>query len=324
MLFRSCCNFYGPVSTQLEYDSADYAIASLAKELGKKSDYARFASSAQDWENVFNPVTGYLQAKQADGEFAAGFTPGTSNGFVEGTSAQYTPMVPFNLQGLIAARGGAQAYSSHLDGLLSNITHPTSVNANLSNEPSLEIPWEYDYLGQPWKTQEAVRQAQQNLYFNAPVGSFGNDDLGAMSSWYVWSELGMYPETPGTADLALGSPLFTQIVLTLPSGNTLTVNGNGAADNAPYIQSATWNGAAWNNAYVPSGAITSGGTLNFTLGTAANTSWATAASAAPPSYAGNPTYTDIGISADASSSAADYDGVGYSYSASALSTAIWP
>ena len=121
-----------------------------------------------------------------------------------------------------------------------------------------------------------MRQVQDQIWTNAPGGLAGNDDLGAMSSWYVWSALGMYPETPGTADLALGCPLFTQVVVTLPSGNTLTINGNGAADNAPYVQSATWNGAAWNNAYVPSAAITSGGTLSFTLGTSANTSWASA------------------------------------------------
>ncbi len=83
--------------------------------------------------------------------------------------------------------------------------------------------------------------------------------------------------------------MFTQAVITLPSGKTLTINGNGAADNAPYVQSATWNGSAWNNAYAPTSAITAGGTLTYTLGTSANTSWATAASAAPPSYAGDTT-----------------------------------
>ena len=118
-------------------------------------------------------------------------------------------MVPFNLKALIAARGGAAAYSSRTStACWPTSPTPTAINADLSNEPSLEIPWEYDYLGQPWKTQAAVRQAQQKLYFNAPVGSFGNDDLGAMSSWYVWSALGMYPETPGTDTLTLGSPAF--------------------------------------------------------------------------------------------------------------------
>ncbi len=280
-----CCNFYGPVSTQLEYDSADYAIASLAKELGKKADYTKFADRAQDWENVFNPVTGYLQAKQADGEFAAGFTPGTSNGFVEGTSAQYTPMVPFNLKGLIAARGGTQAYSTYLDGLLANITDPTSVNANLSNEPSLEIPWEYDYLGQPWKTQAAVRQAQQKLYFNAPVGSFGNDDLGAMSSWYVWSELGMYPETPGTGTLALGSPGFPRAQLTMGNGKMVRIDAPQAAADAPYVQSLAVNGKAYDNSWLTFGDLKAGGTFAYTLGTSPNTGWASSASSVPPSDA---------------------------------------
>jgi predicted alpha-1,2-mannosidase len=280
-----CCNFYGPVSTQLEYDSADYAIASFARALGDQGDYTRFATRAQDWENVFNPVTGYLQAKQANGAWAAGFTPGTSNGFVEGTSAQYTPMVPFNLKGLIAARGGTAAYSSYLDGLLSNITDPTSVNANLSNEPSLEIPWEYDYLGQPWKTQEAVRQAQTNLYFNAPVGSFGNDDLGAMSSWYVWSELGMYPETPGTGTLALGSPGFPRALITLGDGRTVRIDAPQAAADAPYVQSLTVDGASYDDSWLTFADLAKGASLRYTLGTEPNTGWASSASSVPPSDA---------------------------------------
>ncbi len=280
-----CCNFYGPVSTQLEYDSADYAIASFARSLGHEADYTRFASRAQDWENVFNPVTGYLQAKRSDGEFAAGFTPGTSNGFVEGTSAQYTPMVPFNLKGLIAARGGRQAYAGYLDSLLSDITTPTSVNANLSNEPSLEIPWEYDYLGQPWKTQAAVRQAQRKLYFDAPVGSFGNDDLGAMSSWYVWSQLGMYPETPGTGVLALGSPGFPQARLTLGNGKVLRIDAPQAAPDAPYVQALNVDGRAYDDAWLTVGQLRRGGTLDYTLGSRPNTGWASSPSSAPPSDA---------------------------------------
>ena len=315
-----CCNFYGPAATTLEYDSADFAISAFAGALGNSADQTSMANRAQDWSNLFDRNTGYVQPRDSSGTWTSGFNPSSTNNFVEEDGYQYTLMVPFNLHGLATAFGGNAKMNTYLNTVLSSYTGANGYT-NLANEPGLDIPWEYDYTGEPYQTQADVRQIQDQIWTDAPGGLAGNDDLGEMSSWYAWSALGMYPETPGTADLALGSPLFTQIVLTLPSGNTLTVNGSGAADNAPYIQSATWNGAAWNNAYVPSGAITSGGTLNFTLGTAANTSWATAASAAPPSYAGNPTYTDIGISADASSSAADYDGVGYSYSASALSTA---
>lgn len=278
-----CCNFYGPVSTQLEYDSADYALAAFAKSLGKTAVYKKFAARAQDWMNVFNPQTGYLQAKTKDGRFAGGFTPGTSNGFVEGTSAQYTPMVPFNLEQLIQARGGAKAYSSFLDSLLDNITDPGNTDADLSNEPSVEIPWEYDYTGRPWKTQRAVRDAQQKLYFNAPVGSFGNDDLGAMSSWYVWSELGMYPQTPGTDTLVLGSPVFPVAEVTFGDGRTLRINAPQAAPNAPYVRSLDVKGKKWNTCWLTYQQLKGAGTVDFTLGTRPDTSWASGPSAVPPS-----------------------------------------
>jgi predicted alpha-1,2-mannosidase len=278
-----CCNFYGPVSTQLEYDSADYAIASFAKSLGNTAVYTTFATRAQDWMNVFNPQTGYMQGKNSDGQFVGGFTPGTSNGFVEGTSAQYTPMVPFDLKQLSMARGGTAAYSSYLDSLLSDITEPGGTNADLSNEPSVEIPWEYNYLGQPWKTQEAVRQAQQKLYFNAPVGSFGNDDLGAMSSWYVWSELGMYPETPGTDTLVLGSPVFPVAQVTFGNGKTVKINAPQAATDAPYVQALDVKGKKWNKSWLTFGQLETAGSLDFALATVPSTSWATAASSVPPS-----------------------------------------
>ncbi|MEU8591972.1 lectin [Streptomyces sp. NPDC048664] len=279
----NCCNFYGPVSTQLEYDSADYALAAFAKALGKTSVYRKFATRAQDWMNVFNPQTGYMQGRNKDGQFAGGFTPGTSNGFVEGTSAQYTPMVPFNLKQLIQARGGQEAYASYLDSLLGNITHPGNTNADLSNEPSVEIPWEYAYTGRPWKTQAAVRQAQRDLYFNAPVGSFGNDDLGAMSSWYVWSVLGMYPQTPGADTLVLGSPVFPVAEVTPAGGGTVRINAPQAAPDAPYVQSLTVEGAAWNASWLTYQQFRSAGTVDFTLGTSPDTSWASGPSAVPPS-----------------------------------------
>ena len=186
------------MSTQLEYDTADYAIASLAKDTGDTADYTKFATLAQSWQNTFNAGTGYMQAKLSSGQWRAGFTPGTSDGFVEGTSAQYTPMVPFNLRALINARGGNAAWVSYLNSLTANLTNPSGTNADLSNEPSLEIPYEYDYVGTPYLTQQTVRSIEDKLYFDAPVGQDGNDDLGAMSSAYVWDELGFYPETPGT------------------------------------------------------------------------------------------------------------------------------
>ncbi|MFJ5643975.1 lectin [Streptomyces sp. NPDC093223] len=284
-----CCNFYGPVATTLEYDTADFAISALAGALGDTANQKTYANRAQDWRNVLNPASGFVEPRNASGSWTGGFDPTSGTDMVEADSWIYTGMVPFNVGGLARAKGGNTAMNHYLDTVLRSYTGANGY-AWVGNEPSIELPWEYDYTGQPWKTQGTVRAIQDQIWSNTPGGlADGNDDLGAMSAWYVWSALGMFPETPGTSDLALGSPLFTQAVITLPSGRTLTVNGNGAADNAPYVQSAAWNGSAWNNAYAPTSAITSGGTLDFTLGTGANTSWATAAGAAPPSYAGDTT-----------------------------------
>ncbi|MFK0171750.1 lectin [Streptomyces sp. NPDC090306] len=281
-----CCNFYGPVATTLEYNTADFALSALAGSLGDSASQGTYAARAQDWRNVLNPASGFVEPRNANGNWTGGFDPTSGTDMVEADSWIYTGMVPFNVAGLARAKGGNAAMNHYLDTVLRSYTGANGY-AWVGNEPSIELPWEYDYTGAPWKTQGTVRAVQDQIWSNTPAGlADGNDDLGAMSAWYVWSALGMFPETPGTADLALGSPLFTQAVVTLPSGKTLTVNGGGAADNAPYVQSASWNGAAWNNAYAPTSALTAGGTLGYTLGTAANTSWANAASAAPPSYGG--------------------------------------
>ncbi|MGW5351458.1 lectin [Streptomyces sp. NPDC004031] len=282
-----CCNFYGPVATTLEYDTADFALSALAGRLGDSADQKTYANRAQDWRNVLNPASGFVEPRNAGGSWTGGFDPTSGTDMVEADSWIYTGMVPFDVGGLARAKGGNKAMNDYLDTTLRSFTGGNGY-AWVGNEPSIELPWEYDYIGEPYKTQGTVRAIQDQIWANTPAGlADGNDDLGTMSAWYVWSALGMYPETPGTSDLALGSPLFTQAVITLPSGASLTINGNGAADNAPYVQSATWNGAAWNNAYAPTTAVTAGGTLSFTLGTSANTSWASAASAAPPSYAGD-------------------------------------
>ena len=279
-----CCNFYGPDSTQLEYDAADYSIASFAKAQGDTTDYTTFATRAQNWSNIFNPASGFMQPKLTNGSWLPGFDPASGTDFVEGTSWMYTGMVNFNIAGLAAADGGASNYSSsYLDNVLSGFHGAGGATADFGNEPSLELPWEYDYTGQPYKTQNVVRQIQNQIWTDAPSGLAGNDDLGEMSSWYVWSALGMYPETPGTATLALGSPMFPKAVVTLPSGKTLTINGKGAAAAAPYVQSATWNNTSWNDAYVPTNALAKGGTLSFDLGTTPNTAWASLPTDAPPS-----------------------------------------
>ena len=280
-----CCNFYGAASTTLEYGTADLAVSAMAGALGDTANQAAFANRARDWRNLFDPVSGFVRPRDASGAWTPGFTPTSGRNFVEGDSWQYTAMVPFDLRGLADAMGGNRVMASFLDTDLSSFTG-VGGHTDLRNEPSLDIPWEYDYVGEPYRTQGAVRAVQDQIWTDSPSGLAGNDDLGEMSSWYVWSALGMYPETPGTDDLALGSPLFPRAELTLPSGGTLTVTGGGAADDAPYVRSAAWNGAPWDKAYAPTEAVHSGGTLDFELEGSADPDWAADPSAAPPSYPG--------------------------------------
>jgi predicted alpha-1,2-mannosidase len=280
----SCCNYYEPVSTTLEYDTDDFAISALAGALGQRREQARFRSRAQDWRNLLNPLSRLDQRREADGSWAPGFTPTSTAGFVEADSLVYTGMVPFNLAGLIRAKGGRAAMSAYLDTALRSFTGADGY-AWLGNEPSLELPWEYDYIGLPAQTQQAVRQIQDQIWTDTPGGAGdGNDDLGGLSAWYVWSALGLYPVTPGTADLALGSPVFPRSVIALPSGRALNILGAGAATGAPYVQLATWNRHPWDRAYAPEAALTTGGTFRFTLSTSPTSDWAAEPGAAPPSY----------------------------------------
>lgn len=296
----SCCNFRGVVSAQLEYDTDDYAIAELAQSLGDGKAAATFAARAQNWQNSFDPATGFFEPKAADGQFRSADTPTVSYGasgffdtdniafFADGTKYVYTPMVPFDLHGIIAAEGGDDAWISYLDALSSNITGNGPTQVEMTNEPSTDIPWEYDYAGEPYKTQELVREIQDQLYTDQPGGMPGNDDQGELSSWYVWSALGLYPETPGSATLVLGSPLFSGIAVHMGNGTTIVEHAPEAADDAPYVQGLTVNGEPWNRAYLPASAISGSGpsrtvTLDWRLGTVPDTSWAAAGDSAPPS-----------------------------------------
>lgn len=280
-----CCDYYGSVSATLEYDTADFAVSALADDLGEPGIRREFAARAQDWRNLLDPATGFARPRDADGNWAAGFTPASHTGFVEGDSWAYTGMVPFDLAGLAAVKGGDRAMAAYLNSALGSGAG-TPGRADLGNEPSIGLPWEYDYIGEPWRTQAAVRRIVTRLWSDTPAGlGAGNDDLGAMSAWYVWAALGMYPATPGTADLALSTPEFPRAVLTLGSGAQLAIGTRGPAGSG-YVASAAWNGTRWDRAYAPPAALTHGGTLSFTLGGRPDRSWAAGPDAAPVSYGG--------------------------------------
>jgi predicted alpha-1,2-mannosidase len=280
---------YGPVSMTLEYCSADCALARFAQALGDTTNYSLAMIRAQNWRNLFNAGSGYLQMRRCDSLWAPGFVINneTYNGYqayVEGTASQYTWMVPFNLASLIDIMGGPQAASARLDTFFTRLNDGTgSPYAYMGNEPCSEAPWIYSFMGEPYKASSVVRQIMTQLFSTAPGGMPGNDDLGQMASWYVLAALGTYPEIPGDDVLVLNGPLFPQAVVHLMSGD-VNITGSGAADNAPYVQSLTVNGQPSMASWIRFSVIANGGTLAFTMGPTPNTNWGADLSLAPPSY----------------------------------------
>jgi predicted alpha-1,2-mannosidase len=286
---------YGCVSMTEEYDSADFALSQFADALGDQADCEMLLKNAQNWRNLYNPETGYIQMKTGDGKWAPGFTNNVGHYdsdrtvYVEGTAGQYLWMVPFNYKGLAAAMGGRDAASKRLDEFFTKLNvgdrGADSWMAWLGNEPCLETPWIYDFWGAPYKTQSIVRRAMDELYSGNPVGYAGNDDLGQMSSWYVFAALGMYPELPGSDILVLGSPLFRKAVVHLKTGD-ITVTANGAGKDSPYVQSLTVNGKPSDKTWVRFSDINHNGTMAYDLGSTPNKSWGSDPSDAPPSFEG--------------------------------------
>jgi predicted alpha-1,2-mannosidase len=278
----------GPGET-LEDVAADFAISQLAKRLGNTTVAGQFLGRAQNWKNTFNPATGYIQERDSNGTFRS-FDPGSDNGFAEGSAAQYTWMVPFNVKGLFDKMGGNAKAVSRLNAFFHNpdgsfaLTGAGGTHAELDNEPSIGSPWLYDFAGQPYQTQATVRQVVNTLWTSAPGGIPGQDDLGAMSTWYVFAAMGVYPLAPGRAELLLGSPLFSQVIVHRGNGTTITINATGAATDAPYVQSLKVNGATSTKPWLPESMVAGGGTVDVTLGTTANKTWGSAAADAPPSF----------------------------------------
>jgi predicted alpha-1,2-mannosidase len=278
-----CCNFYGPVSTQEEYDVADNSISLLAGDLGDTEAAADFATTAQNWQNVFDPNSGFLQPKELNGAFLPGFNPKETNPYVEADAYIYTAELPFDLEGLIAAVGGGKAWIGFLNGLTSSVTSMKAKRIQMGDEPSFDIPWEYDYAGVPYSTERVVREIQNDLYTDTPDGLPGNDDLGATSSWFVWSAIGGYPETPGSETVAAGSPMFKSIAVSLGDGNTLYEQAPSAGDGSPYVRNVTIDGSSWDGAFLPGTLFTNGGDVDWMLSSSPDKNWAAGAGDAPPS-----------------------------------------
>lgn len=283
---------WGGAGETLEDATADFALSQLARYTGDAAGHAYFLERSGYWRNLFNPHAtpqgGYIQNRNADGSWPK-FTPATGDGFVEGSASVYLWMVPFDEHGLFRVLGGKAAATRRLDAFFHHkdgswaLSNAGPLHPDLSNEPSLETPWLYDYAGQPWKTQEVVRSVEDTLWKDAPGGIPGNDDLGEMSSWYVWAALGMYPEIPGRAELVLGSPVFPHAVIHRTRGD-IVIDAPQAATQAPYVHALYMDGKPHDKPWLPAAFVTHGGTLKYTLGTTPDKAWGSAANATPPSF----------------------------------------
>lgn len=285
-------NAWGGAGETLEDATADFALSQLAVAAGDPAGKRLFLTRAGYWRNLFNPDAtqhgGYIQNRNTDGSWPA-FTPDTGDGFVEGSATQYLWMVPFDVHGLFDLLGGRAKATARLDDFFHDahgdwaLTKAGPLHAELDNEPSIGTPWLYDYAGQPWKTQKAIRIVLDTLWKNAPDGIPGNDDLGEMSSWYVWAVLGLYPAIPGRAELLLGSPLFPKTVVHRADGD-VTIEAPTATRAKLYVQSLTLDGHSLDKPWLPPSFAEHGGTLRFTLGTQPNRHWGNDRSDAPPSF----------------------------------------
>lgn len=283
---------WGGAAETLEDVTADFALSQLAADVGDHAGERRFLARAGYWRNLYNPKAapdgGYIQNRNADGSWPA-FTPGTDDGFVEASAAVYLWMVPFDVHGLFQQLGGDTTAIARLDRFFHTadgkwaFTNAGPLHAELNNEPSIETPWLYDFAGQPYKAQATVRAVVNSLWKNAPDGIPGNDDLGEMSSWYVWSALGLYPEIPGRAELVLGSPLFTHAVIQ-GSGGEVTIDAPKATTDTPYVHALEVDGKAWNKPWLPASFVAHGGRLGFTLQATPDRAWGSSTTDAPPSF----------------------------------------
>jgi predicted alpha-1,2-mannosidase len=298
------------VSTQA-YTNDDFALSQFAQALGNTSDYQTYLQRSNSWTNLFNSsVGGYIFPRNSDGSWAS-TSPTSGTGFQENDSAQSIWMEAFNLASLISQMGGNSTVVRRLNNFFAQLNAGTnSQYAYMGNEPSLETPWTYDFVGAPAQTESVVRRIQDQLYTNTPGGLPGNDDGGAMSSWYVFSAIGLYPDIPGVGGFVLGSPLFSSATIQLGSGHVLQINGTNAADGNPYVQSLTVNGTASSNLWLPWSTVSSGATLNFTLGRSAS-SWGTSAANAPPSFGPIGSRNTEGISSDSNTSVGNFAGNGH-------------
>jgi predicted alpha-1,2-mannosidase len=283
------------VSMGLEYAIDDWCLAQVARKMGNQADYTYFSSRGQNYKKYYDPQVGFMRGRLSATEWRTPYNPFTSihehGDFTEGNGWQYTWLVPQDVEGLIKLLGGEKAFNQKLDSLFiaqgdmgerasSDITGLIGQYAH-GNEPSHHITYLYAYSGQPWKTAEKVRYIMQNFYTSGTDGIIGNEDVGQMSSWYLFSALGFYPVNPVNGQYVFGSPLFDEVTLALPDKKTMRIVTRNNSEQNRYIQKVTLNRKSYTRAYITHADLMRGGELVFEMGSKPHPNWGTAAKDRP-------------------------------------------
>jgi predicted alpha-1,2-mannosidase len=285
------------VSITLEYAYDDFTIARMAEKMGHKTVAETFYARANSYKSLFDDKVKFMRGKDSHGKWNANFDAeeATLMGpFTEGNSFQYTFYVPHDVDGLINLIGGDNAFEQRLDLLFNKeLSHEKIKDhediAGLigqyahGNEPSHHIAYLYNNAGKPWRTQERIRQIMDTLSSDKPDGLAGNDDVGQMSAWYVFSAMGFYPVAPGDLSYSIGAPQLPHISLNLANGKTFSVDAKHLSKSNKYIATVTLNGQPLNRSYITHSDIINGGKLEFIMSDQPNKSWATSLAARPPS-----------------------------------------
>lgn len=267
---------YYNASEQLEYTSADFAIAQFALHAaGDEFASWRYFHFARSWKNLFNPETGWLQSRREDGSWKP-----LSDDFRESSYKNYFWMVPYDLGGLIEIMGGREKAEQRLDELFSRLdagyNDPWFASGN---EPSFQIPWVYNWVGAPYKTQKTVNRILNEQYSSRIDGLPGNDDLGTMGAWYVFACIGLYPEIPGVGGFAVNTPIFERVKIALPKGDILITGGS---EKNIYTHSLKLNGQECKGTWIDWRYLENGATLEYKTSARPNKQWGT--EVLPPSF----------------------------------------
>lgn len=264
------------LSKTLEYAYDDYCIAQMAEKMGKKEVADEFYKRAQNYRNVYNPVTTFMQPRNEKGDFVTPFNAKDyTEDICESNGWQYFWSVPHDLDGLIGLLGSKERFTEKLDSMF---TYAPDAQEDLpifstgmigqyahGNEPSHHVIYLYNKVGQPWKTQKYVAEVLHDLYLNTPAGLSGNEDCGQMSAWFVFSAMGFYPVDPISSNYEIGTPLFPEMKMQLGNGKVFTILAPAVDAKNIYIQSVKVNGQPYDKSYITHDLIMSGATLEFEM-----------------------------------------------------------